>query len=124
MQFPPDPSALDAFTPTELPAANSSASQKAVTEESILFDKKHADHLRSERVKDVFNNGMVYLVVLAVSIAAALLTLRAAHLVMPTCWLWLSAERLETLDHLGQLIISGTLGGVAYKYFTKQLGEE
>lgn len=118
---PPDPSLLDNVQPPIVPATSTKAGKKALTEDEILFSKKQNDHERSEKVKNVFNWTIIVLIVLAGALAASCLIIRALHLLLPHCRLWVEDDRLATLDHLGQLIITGALGGAAYRYFNKQI---
>ena len=117
----PDPSQLDGFLPLGIPLPNAPADEQALMEAGILFAKKQADHTRSELVKDVFNWSIIALIVLAGVLAATSLSIRTLHLLLPRCWLWIDSARIDVLDHLGQLIVTGALGGVAYKYFNKQI---
>ena len=47
------------------------------------------------------------------TIVAAVLIIRAAHFIIPDCWCWLDAEKLQNID---KFLFSGAFGGILAKY--------
>ena len=46
-------------------------------------------------------------------IAGIVLIIRALHFIMPDCWCWLNAEKLQNID---KFLFSGAFGGILAKY--------
>lgn len=82
--------------------------QQAEREIQTLFSEQAKTSLRHISAYAITVFGWLAILI----IAAAALT-RAAHLLLPTAWLWLSPDRIDQIDR----IILAVVAGIASRYF-------
>ena len=86
---------------------------EVITEQPIGKMSRKEDDLYKENKKWHVHRIMVISLWAMFIIAVTILSIRAVHFVIPDCWCWLSAEKLQNID---KFLFSGAFGGILAKY--------
>ena len=120
---PIPPSNLDAIRslPLPPPAAFATAQQES---EWFQHDKKRRAHRREQQAK-----GIIHIIIQMNLIGAGIaimfcIFVRAAHLIIPVKFQWLSATQIDLLDDLAKYAGSGAIGGLLTRYLQKNVENE
>lgn len=133
---PDDPSRSEGPKIPRLPevesvAANSLSTEQAYAEERSLGSyltpedlaqiAANDEHHRDRRFRDAVERIAICSLYLGYVTLSVLALVWAAHLVMPTCYRWLSSE---DLTHIQTLLTAGVLVGAVGGHFKKRMGNQ
>lgn len=80
--------------------------------------KEAKDLYRSENLKDHLHKVFVIFIYVAFYSFTVVFSVRLIHFVLPTCWQWITAEQIQSID---KLFFSGALGSLIGGYFVNKV---